>query len=105
MRAGSDVEVAISAVDAACELIRRSYGGAVKRFDKGDRDFATGVDLAAESVIRTVLRKACPRDVFLGEEYGANPGDGSRTWLVDRCAAPSTTRRNATDRGRHRPAY
>ncbi|MFD5092787.1 inositol monophosphatase family protein [Amycolatopsis thailandensis] len=83
MRAGSDVVVAIRAVDAACEVIRRSYGGAVKRFEKGDRDFATGVDFAAERVIRRVLREAYPRDVILGEEYGTDSGDGSRTWLVD----------------------
>jgi len=77
------MEVAIRAVDAACEVIRSSYGGAVKRFEKGDRDFATGVDLAAERVIRRVLREACPGDAILGEEYGAGTGDGSRTWLVD----------------------
>jgi myo-inositol-1(or 4)-monophosphatase len=42
MRTGSDAEVAIRAADAACEVIRHSYGGAVERFDKGDGDFATG---------------------------------------------------------------
>ncbi|MFI6305312.1 inositol monophosphatase family protein [Amycolatopsis thailandensis] len=41
------------------------------------------MDLAAERVIRKVLREAYPRDVILGEEYGANTGNGSRTWLVD----------------------
>ncbi|MBE1573273.1 inositol monophosphatase family protein [Amycolatopsis roodepoortensis] len=83
MTAGSDVEVAIRAVNAACEVIRRAYGGAVERFGKCGGDFATGVDLAAERVIRRSLREACPRDVILGEEYGADEGDGARTWLVD----------------------
>jgi myo-inositol-1(or 4)-monophosphatase len=83
MSSGSDAEVAIRAAGAACEVIRRSYGGAVERFDKGDGDFATGVDLAAERVIRGILREACPHDAILGEEYGADEGDGSRTWLVD----------------------
>ncbi|WP_410663470.1 inositol monophosphatase family protein [Amycolatopsis sp. lyj-84] len=83
MRADSDVEVAIRAVDDACEVIRRSYGGTVKRFEKGNGDFATGVDLAAERVIRSALRDAYPRDVIFGEEYGTDIGDGSRAWLVD----------------------
>jgi myo-inositol-1(or 4)-monophosphatase len=82
-RIDSDADVAIRAADAASEVIRRSYGGAVERFDKGDGDFATGVDLAAERVIRRILRDTRPRDVILGEEYGADGGDGSRTWLVD----------------------
>ncbi|MDQ3787021.1 MAG: inositol monophosphatase family protein [Actinomycetota bacterium] len=75
--------VAIRAADAAGEVIRRSYGGAVERFAKDGGDFATGVDLAAERVIRQVLREACPDDAILGEEYGADVGDAARTWLVD----------------------
>ncbi|TDV48734.1 inositol monophosphatase family protein [Actinophytocola oryzae] len=78
-----DAEVAIRAAAAAGEVIRRSYGRAVERFDKGEEDFATAVDLAAEHVIRNVLLEAYPRDVVLGEEYGAGDGDGARTWLVD----------------------
>ena len=83
VRAGSDADVAVGAAGAACEVIRRRYGGAVERFGKGDGDFATGVDLAAERAIRGILRKVCPGDAVLGEERGAEEGDGSRTWLVD----------------------
>ncbi|MCE7002353.1 inositol monophosphatase family protein [Kibdelosporangium philippinense] len=83
IKPGSDAEVAIRAAEAACEVIRRAYGGAVERFDKGGGDFATGVDLAAERVIRGILREERPRDAILGEEYGADGGDGSRVWLVD----------------------
>lgn len=93
MRAGSDEEVALRAVNAACEVIRRAYGGAVERSGKGGGDFATGVDPAAERVIRRSLRKAYPRDVILGEEYGADEGEGARTWLVDPLCGTLTTRR------------
>ncbi|RSN28446.1 phosphatase [Amycolatopsis sp. WAC 01416] len=79
----SDAEVAIRAADAACEVIRRSYCRAVERVDKSDGDFATEADLAAEHVIRGVLREARPDDRVVGEEYGADEGAGWRTWLVD----------------------
>ncbi|WP_156756357.1 inositol monophosphatase family protein [Actinokineospora pegani] len=77
----SDVAVAVRAVEAACVVVRRCFGGDVERFDKGGGDFATGVDLAAEFAIREVLREARPGDAVVGEEYGG--GSGSRTWLVD----------------------
>jgi myo-inositol-1(or 4)-monophosphatase len=83
MRTGSDADVAIRAAGTACEVIRRCYGGAVERFDKGDGDFATGVDLTAERAIREILREARSGDAIVGEEYGVGEGDGSRTWLVD----------------------
>lgn len=82
-RVVSDADVAIRAAETACEVIRRCYGAAVERCGKGDGDFATGVDLAAERAIRKFLREACPGDAIVGEEYGAADGDGSRTWLVD----------------------
>ncbi|RSM52210.1 hypothetical protein DMH03_40720 [Amycolatopsis sp. WAC 01376] len=55
--------------------------------------FRHGVDLAAERVIRRVLREAYPRDVILGEEYGANTGDESRIWLIDPLCGTVATQR------------
>lgn len=83
MTGGSDAEVAIRAALAAGEVIRRSYGAALDRFGKGDGDFATEADLAAERAVREILRAERPGDTILGEEYGTTGGDGPRTWLVD----------------------
>ncbi len=45
---------------------------------KGDRDFATSVDLQIESAIRTSLATAAPAIPFLGEEHGGDEGRGGR---------------------------
>lgn len=82
MPTDSDTDVAIDAASVASELIRNGYGRPVERFGKGEGDFATNVDLAAERAVRQLLRERRPSDAIVGEEYGAD-GHGSRTWLVD----------------------
>jgi myo-inositol-1(or 4)-monophosphatase len=79
-----DHETAISAVSSAAQVIRERYGRSLDRVEKGGGDFATEADLAAEQVIRSVLRAACPDDAITGEEAGASgPADARRRWLVD----------------------
>jgi myo-inositol-1(or 4)-monophosphatase len=60
------------------------YGHQLRRFAKSANDFATEADVAAEHAIMDTLRKARPKDGFVGEELGeaANP-TSDRTWLVD----------------------
>lgn len=58
-----------------------------------------------ERVIRRILRKACPHDVILGEEYGADEEDGSRTWQVDSlCGTLNYAAHTPLGRGQRRPA-
>ncbi|MFC8277643.1 inositol monophosphatase family protein, partial [Streptomyces sp. NPDC057271] len=54
------------------------------RIDKGDGDFATAADVAAEKAILDVIRAARPDDSVLGEESGRQgAADAARRWLVD----------------------
>lgn len=79
-----DVEVAVTAAEAAAAVIRSTYGVPVARFAKSDTDFATETDLEAERAIRSTVREAFPADAFLGEEGGLDgAADARRTWLVD----------------------
>jgi myo-inositol-1(or 4)-monophosphatase len=59
-----------------------------KRFDI-DNKAATGFDPVtiadrnAEAAIRREIRRVYPQHGLLGEEYGLEPGDDRRTWLID----------------------
>jgi myo-inositol-1(or 4)-monophosphatase len=79
-----DVELAIRAVGDGATVVRRHFGTALERFDKGGGDFATAADVEAEESILGLLRAERPGDAILGEESGAGGPDGAdRTWLVD----------------------
>ena len=62
-----------------------------------DFDPVTAADRAAETAMRAVLARRRPDDAILGEEYGAQPGNSSLTWVLDPidgtraflCGAPS----------------
>ncbi|MFE0459654.1 inositol monophosphatase family protein [Kitasatospora sp. NPDC058965] len=81
--AQDDAELAGRAAQAGADVVRAMYGEPLDRVDKGGGDFATAADLAAERAILAVLRAARPADGVLGEEGGAQGGDGPRQWLVD----------------------
>ncbi|MFA3878030.1 inositol monophosphatase [Streptomyces sp. MMCC 100] len=79
-----DTEVAIAAARAGAEVVRARYGQRLARIDKGDGDFATDADVAAEEAILDVIRAARPRDAIRGEEGGRRgAADAVREWLVD----------------------
>ena len=71
------------AVDVGAGILRRgrSHIGAV--IAKGDRDFATGVDLQIEAAIKTALGTATPDIPFLGEEEGGDEHDARPRWVLD----------------------
>ena len=71
------------AVDIGAQTLRhgRSHIGAL--IGKGDRDFATDVDLRIESEIRASLGEATPEIPFLGEEEGGQEGLGGARWVLD----------------------
>jgi myo-inositol-1(or 4)-monophosphatase len=70
------------AVDIGSRIMRqgRSHIGAL--IGKGDRDFATDVDLRVESEIRASLAEAVPEIPFLGEEEGGVELGVAR-WVLD----------------------
>ena len=51
--------------------------------DKGDRDYATAVDVEVERRIREVLRVADSGIAFLGEEEGLSPAEAEAIWVLD----------------------
>ncbi|HEX8975455.1 MAG TPA: inositol monophosphatase family protein [Solirubrobacteraceae bacterium] len=70
------------AVDLGAHTLRqgRSHIGAL--IGKGDRDFATDVDLRIESEVRTCLAQAAPEIPFMGEEQGGE-GAARARWVLD----------------------
>jgi myo-inositol-1(or 4)-monophosphatase len=70
------------AVDIGAQILvqGRSHIGAL--IAKGDRDFATSVDLRIESGMRAFLAAATPEIAFLGEEGGAVSA-GDVRWVLD----------------------
>ncbi|MET3987899.1 inositol monophosphatase family protein [Streptomyces sp. PvR034] len=83
--AGSDdVAVAIAGARAGADVVRKMYGQRLGLIDKGDGDFATAADVAAERAILDVIRAARPGDAVLGEEGGQHGApDSARQWWVD----------------------
>lgn len=80
----NDSEAAISVVRAGAEQVRRLFGTAVDRVEKGAGDFATDADVRAERAMLAVLARERPRDAVVAEESGrSGPADSARTWLLD----------------------
>lgn len=73
------------AVDVGAGILRRGRSHIGALIAKGDRDFATDVDLQIEAAIKKALGTATPEIPFLGEEQGA-VGDGRAggpMWVLD----------------------
>jgi myo-inositol-1(or 4)-monophosphatase len=72
-----------AAVDVGARIMRqgRSHIGAL--IAKGDRDFATDVDVHIESAIRASLGETTPEIPFLGEEEGGEADSGHARWVLD----------------------
>ena len=79
----SDAEVALAAALAGAAVVRGRLGTPLVRHLKSGQDFATDVDIAAESAIRDVIHASRPEDTVVGEEAGRSGGGSGRTWLVD----------------------
>jgi len=74
--------VALSAADAATQVIRRYYGDGVEVEIKPDQTPVTIADRAAEAAIKRVLRETFPDHAYYGEEEGRE-GDSEFLWLID----------------------
>ena len=65
-------------------IVRRRSGlGRIAAQRKGEGDFVTGVDVAAERRLRRLLLAEHPDHGFLGEESGATALDAPYVWVVD----------------------
>ena len=71
------------AVEVGSRILRqgRSHVGALVA--KGDRDFATAVDLQVEDAVKTALREIAPEIPFLGEESGGEAIGSGAVWVLD----------------------
>ncbi len=70
------------AVDIGARMLRQGRSHIRALIAKGDRDFATDVDLRVESAITASLRQATPAIPFLGEEAGGEAGAAAK-WVLD----------------------
>ncbi len=82
--ANSDrLEAALSAAEAAADIIRAGYRRKVGVRTKDDGSPVTETDLAAEAAIRELLLARFPGDGFFGEESEALRLDAEHLWIVD----------------------
>lgn len=80
----NDFDVAIAVAEEGAAVVRRCFGTALQRLEKGAGDFATNADIEAEHAMLVVLRRERPEDAMLGEESGHSGASSSvRTWLID----------------------
>jgi myo-inositol-1(or 4)-monophosphatase len=80
--------IALRAARAAADIIFKSSekAGTLKVAAKGNHDFVTQVDLAAEKTIIHTLRHSFPEHGILAEESGLQPGEGAGKdylWIID----------------------
>lgn len=71
------------AVDLGADLLRRGRTHLGSLIPKGERDYATAVDLEIETTIKGVLAEAAPEIPFLGEEEGGAGVEAARLWVLD----------------------
>ena len=75
--------IAEQAVAVGAGILRQGRGHIGAVVAKGDRDFATGVDLQIERSIKNLLAEAAPGIPFLGEEGGGEVDVGGVHWVLD----------------------
>ena len=71
------------AVDVGARIFRQGRAHIGALIAKGDRDFASSVDLQIESAIRTALADATPAIPFLGEEQAGDGTLSETQWVLD----------------------
>jgi histidinol-phosphatase len=76
------LEAALDAARAAGAIALRHFRGDVRVTLKADQTPVTQADREAEAAVVARLRAAFPDVGFLGEEFGAQGGQGRR-WIVD----------------------
>jgi myo-inositol-1(or 4)-monophosphatase len=71
------------AVDVGAGILRRGRSHIGALVAKGDRDFATDVDLQIETAMKQALATTAPGIPFLGEERGGDRSAKRPRWVLD----------------------
>lgn len=80
---GAAVEVALAACDDADAISMGSFRREINIEAKPDASFVTEADTAAERAIRERIAARFPTHGLVGEEYGEEPSDSGRHWIID----------------------
>jgi histidinol phosphatase-like enzyme (inositol monophosphatase family) len=83
MKLTDDFARRLAAAAAAETLPRFRMGGAVANKLQSGFDPVTEADREAERAIRALLRAEHPGHGVVGEEFGAEEGDGRHVWVID----------------------
>jgi len=71
------------AVDLGSRILRQGRAHVGTLIAKGDRDFATAVDLEVEATVQAALREVAPDIPFLGEEHPGEEIGAGPIWVLD----------------------
>ena len=78
------ITLASEAARRAGEVLMASYGSSQHRVEqKGQADFVSEVDRAAEAVVLETLQRECPDHGFVLEESGRLDAERDFVWIVD----------------------
>ena len=77
------LKIAISAAEAAAEVIKRGYTKNIEVQTKSDQTPVTAIDIEAEETIKRIISGHFPEHGFYGEETGRSDNDSEYLWLVD----------------------
>jgi histidinol-phosphatase len=80
---GAAVEVALAACDDADAISMASFRQAIAITAKPDASFVTAADTAVEEAVRERLAARFPGHGLVGEEYGEQPSNSGRRWIID----------------------
>ncbi len=81
--AGRLLLAAEHAIDLGGRILHRGRSHIGALIAKGDRDFATDVDMHIESAVKRSLAEATPEIPFLGEEEGDGLSGEEPRWVLD----------------------
>ncbi len=70
-------------LDETDQLAMSHFGGQVSATAKADTTFVTVADTAIEEQLRARIGDTFSAHAFLGEELGAERGDGDARWIID----------------------
>lgn len=83
MNLEADIVLARRLADAAAQAVLPWYRQGLSADRKDDATPVTLADRAAEGAMRRILEAEVPQDSIVGEEFGAQAGTSSRTWVLD----------------------
>jgi inositol-phosphate phosphatase / L-galactose 1-phosphate phosphatase / histidinol-phosphatase len=78
-----EIALAHRLADAARAAILPYFRAEAGLERKADATPVTLADRAAEEAMRRIIKAEFPRDAIHGEEFGAEPGNSGRTWVLD----------------------